>query len=188
MADELLGAEDALPGLRHVPQDRPITLAGMIASVAPMITKRGDRMARFMLEDLEGSMEMILFPRSYESYGELLREDNVIQVTGFFETSDRGAQVKVNSIKEIRLSKSAERLPQVLELRYSASVFNQTFSDELSRLLEGYAGIDPVVILLEREGAAPLRAEMPFTVDGQDSRLKARLAQLALGVGVRETG
>ncbi|MDR1089323.1 MAG: DNA polymerase III subunit alpha [Coriobacteriales bacterium] len=164
---------------RRVPQDRQITLAGMIASVSPLVTKKGERMARFLLEDLEDSMEMILFPRPFESYREILVEDAVVQVTGFFETSDRGSQVKVSAIREIRLSENATREPRPLELRFKASAFNQVFSDELSRLLGSYGGIDPVVLILERESATPLRAELPYTVDGQDGRLKAQLLQLS---------
>lgn len=179
ISEEVLGVEGAKAARSRVPQDRPITLAGMIASTTPMVTKRGDRMARFMLEDLEGSMEMILFPRPYESNKEHLTEDAVVQVTGTYESSDRGAQVKVNSIKAIRLSASAERRPEPFELRFKASAFNQTFSDELSRLLGRFAGIDPVILILEREGGSPLRAELPFTVDSQDSRLRAQVSQLA---------
>jgi hypothetical protein len=65
-----------------------------------------------------------------------------------------------------------------MELRFGVSRFNQTFSDELSRLLEQYPGIDPVVLVLERNENAPLKAELPFTVDSQDGRLRARLASL----------
>lgn len=178
LSDDML-KDEAISSPQRVPQDRPITLAGMISSMTPMITKRGDRMARFMLEDLEGSMEMILFPKLYEKYSDVLTEDAVVQVTGYYETSDRGAQVKVNSIKELALKNADERKPQVLELRYKASVFNQTFSDELSRILGQFVGIDPVVLVLEREDNTSLKATLPFTVDGKDARLRARLAQFA---------
>ena len=174
-ADEV---DDNDNGRRRIPQDKPITLAGMIISITPMVTKKGDRMARFMLEDLEGSMEMILFPRPYESNKDQLKEDAVVQVTGIYESSDRGAQVKVNTIKEIRLSEDAVREPRPLELVYKASVFNQTFSDELSHLLQNFPGIDPVILFLERDQETPLKAAMPYTVDSRDSRLKARLSQL----------
>ena len=179
LEQDVILADGAVTSNRRIPQDRQITLAGMIASITPMTTKKGDRMARFMLEDLEGSMEMILFPRPYDNNRDLLVEDAVVQVKGFYESSDRGAQVKVNSIKEIRLTESEERTPKLLELRFKASVYNQVFSDELFRLLEEFSGIDPVVLILERESATPLRAELPVTVDSFNTRFKARLIQLA---------
>ncbi|MCL2807104.1 MAG: DNA polymerase III subunit alpha [Coriobacteriia bacterium] len=166
-------------GKMRVPQDKPITLAGMILSVAPMVTKRGDRMARFILEDLEGSMEMILFPRPYESNRDALVEDAVVRVTGIYESSDRGAQVKVNSIKEIRLTENEEREPRPFEISFQASLFNQTLSDELSRLLKNYPGSDPVILILERNGDTPLKTSLPFTTDSQNASLRAQLMQLS---------
>jgi len=178
LAEGMNGSSGESSSKQRIPQDRPLTLAGMITKVTPMVTKKGDRMARFMLEDLEGSMEMILFPRPYENNKDYLVEDAVIQVSGIYESSDRGAQVKVNTIKEIKLTENTEREPCVFELRLRASAFNQTLSDELSRILEQYSGIDPVVLLLQRENDSPLRAELPYTVDSQDSRLKTKLAAL----------
>lgn len=162
----------------RIPQDRAITIAGMITSISPMVTKKGDRMARFMLEDLEGSMEMILFPRPYESYKDLLVDEAVVQVAGFYDPSDRGAQVKVNTIKEIRLVDTDKRVPELLELRFKSSVFNQTFSDRLSQLLERYPGIDPVVLILEQTEAGALKTSLPCTVDSQNTQFKAQLAAL----------
>jgi DNA polymerase-3 subunit alpha len=178
LTDGLIDEQDGTNGRRRIPQDRPLTLAGMITSVTPMVTKRGDRMARFVLEDLEGSIEMILFPRPFENNKDLLEEDAVVQVNGLYESSARGAQVKVNSIKEIRLTDDTPREPQVFELRLKVSDFNQTSSDQLMRALGAYPGIDPVVLILERKGGAPFRRELPLTVDSQDIRLLSRLATL----------
>ena len=184
--DEGMPLPDGMPSgvvassKQRIPQDSPVTLAGMISSVTPMVTKKGARMARFELEDLEGSMEMILFPGPFEKYKDLLAVDGIVKVTGYYESTDRGAQVKVNSMKEIRLTSNAEREPRVFELRLKASSFNQTTSDELSRLLSNYPGVDPVILLLERDNDTPLRAELPYTVDSFSRRLKTRLDQLGV--------
>ncbi|MDR0888569.1 MAG: DNA polymerase III subunit alpha, partial [Coriobacteriales bacterium] len=43
---------------RRPPQNRPINVAGICTNLKPMITKKGDRMAKFMLEDEGGSIEV----------------------------------------------------------------------------------------------------------------------------------
>ncbi|MDR0308565.1 MAG: DNA polymerase III subunit alpha, partial [Coriobacteriales bacterium] len=69
---------DAQVGL--VPQGKLITLAGMISSFNPMVSKKGDRMARFTLSDMEGSVDAIVFPTYYQSMANILQDDAVISV------------------------------------------------------------------------------------------------------------
>ena len=51
-----------------------ITVAGIIAASRTIATKKGDNMAFAQLEDLSGTMEMVLFPRLYEETKGLLEE------------------------------------------------------------------------------------------------------------------
>jgi DNA polymerase-3 subunit alpha len=161
-----------------VPQNRQIKLAGMVTSVNPMVSRKGDRMAKFVLEDMEGNMEMIVFPQSYAKCGELLQEDAIVAVQGKFEVTDRGAQVLVNNIMELKLVKK-ERGPQLRELIMPAAAFNQNMSDDLNRLLQRFPGIDPVVIVLEQNNGNKLRSQpLPFTVDGTNASLTAEFRTL----------
>ena len=47
-------------------------------------------MMTYVLEDLEGSMEALLFPKMYEKYGELMKEDEVVRVRARVDLEDRG--------------------------------------------------------------------------------------------------
>jgi DNA polymerase-3 subunit alpha len=47
-----------------------------------MITKKGDKMARFMLEDAEGLFEVIAFPKTFEKVRHVLVSDEPILCTG----------------------------------------------------------------------------------------------------------
>ena len=47
-----------------------------------MITKKGDKMARFMLEDAEGTLEVIAFPKTFEKVRHVLVSDEPILCTG----------------------------------------------------------------------------------------------------------
>jgi DNA polymerase-3 subunit alpha len=66
-----------------------VALAGLIVGLAENTVKSGrfagKKMARFRLEDLEGGVQVIVFPRSFEQYRELLVDDTVIVCRGKVE-------------------------------------------------------------------------------------------------------
>ena len=56
------------------------TVGGVVTALARKYTKRGDLMATFVLEDLGGAVEVMVFPKTMASYGELLTEDAIVCV------------------------------------------------------------------------------------------------------------
>ncbi|MBP7964630.1 MAG: DNA polymerase III subunit alpha, partial [Caldilineaceae bacterium] len=56
--------------------DRTVVMAGMINSLRTITTKKGDAMAFVQLEDLQGQCEVVVFPRTYAEYRDLLVPDN----------------------------------------------------------------------------------------------------------------
>lgn len=59
-----------------------VTIAGMISSKRTLITKKNKTMAFIQLEDLYGTVEIIVFPKIYERYFEQLKDDAVIVIKG----------------------------------------------------------------------------------------------------------
>lgn len=59
-----------------------LTVSGLITSVQRKITKRGDPWATITLEDLDGAIEVLLFPSAYTLASTLLVEDQVVRVKG----------------------------------------------------------------------------------------------------------
>ena len=59
-----------------------VTLAGLIAGIRTINTKKGDQMAFVQLEDLQGSCEVVFFPKTYAEYKDKLVADSVILVKG----------------------------------------------------------------------------------------------------------
>jgi DNA polymerase-3 subunit alpha len=65
-----------------------VTLAGMITNVRAINTKKGDQMAFVQLEDLQGSCEVVFFPKAYAEYKEKLAVDAVVIVKGKAQTRE----------------------------------------------------------------------------------------------------
>jgi DNA polymerase-3 subunit alpha len=89
--------------LSEVTEAREVKLCGLVGTVKQTMTKKGDRMAYFTLEDLNGTVEVIVFPDLYKTAAALITPDSTVQVTG---TLDRGE--KATRIKATRLAGLAD--------------------------------------------------------------------------------
>ena len=82
----LANGTDCTIGQLVVDEDRPdgstVTVSGLITSVQRKITKRGDAWAMVSLEDLEGAIDVLLFPSAYQLASTLLMEDAIVTVKG----------------------------------------------------------------------------------------------------------
>ena len=59
-----------------------VTISGLITSVQRKITKRGDAWAMVTVEDLEGAIDVLLFPSAYQLSSTLLNEDAIVTIKG----------------------------------------------------------------------------------------------------------
>jgi DNA polymerase-3 subunit alpha len=82
----LSAGTDCTIGQLLVDEDRPdgstVTVSGLVTSVQRKITKRGDAWAMVTLEDLEGAIDVLLFPSAYQLSSTLLTEDAIVTVRG----------------------------------------------------------------------------------------------------------
>jgi DNA polymerase-3 subunit alpha len=82
----LSASADCTIGQLLVDEDRPdgstVTVSGLITSVQRKITKRGDAWAMVTVEDLEGGIDVLLFPSAYQLASTLLNEDAIVTVKG----------------------------------------------------------------------------------------------------------
>ncbi len=63
-------------------KDERVTMAGAIAGMRRIMTKKGEAMAVAQLEDLHGTIEAVVFPRTYALTSEIWQDDNVVIVGG----------------------------------------------------------------------------------------------------------
>ena len=59
-----------------------LTVSGLITSVQRRITKKGDPWATITLEDLDGAIDVLLFPSAYTLASTLLVEDQIVRIKG----------------------------------------------------------------------------------------------------------
>jgi len=82
----LSAGTDCTIGQLMMDEDRsdgsPITVSGLVTSVQRKITKRGDAWALVTLEDLDGAIDVLLFPSSWQLAGHVISEDAIVTVKG----------------------------------------------------------------------------------------------------------
>ena len=59
-----------------------VRIGGVVSAIKEINTRKGDRMARITLEDLKGSIEIVVFPEVYKESSSALKGDEPILVTG----------------------------------------------------------------------------------------------------------
>lgn len=79
-----------------------VTLGGIITSVDKRRTRDGKIMAILELEDFYDSIKVIVFPRQFSSFQDILKEDNIIEVTGSLQLNDGPPSIRASSINSIQ--------------------------------------------------------------------------------------
>ncbi|HET6622714.1 MAG TPA: DNA polymerase III subunit alpha [Candidatus Saccharimonadales bacterium] len=83
--------EKAAPLSSLTPEDdkRKASVGGLISDIRSINTKSGSKMAFVKVEDKSGELEVIIFPKLYESLGDSLVLDQVVLVSGKISSTDR---------------------------------------------------------------------------------------------------
>lgn len=76
---------------QEMPDGAAVTLAGMLVGIARRVTKQGRLWASANLEDLDGAVELLFFPSTYELVADTLAEDLVVAVKGKVNRKDSGS-------------------------------------------------------------------------------------------------
>ena len=87
-------------------------LGGIITAAKEITTKKGDKMAFVTLEDYDGKIEVVCFPKSYEKCKDSIRAGNVVVVKGQIEGNEQGAKVLASHIESLEAA-SQEKIRNV---------------------------------------------------------------------------
>ncbi len=99
--EKLSKAKVTSANFKDTPEGAEIILAGIVGEVRNNMTKSGEMMAFVKLEDLNGSVDMVVFPRVYEEYKEFLQGDQCIAVKGRVNKRNGELSFVVEKIKSL---------------------------------------------------------------------------------------
>jgi DNA polymerase-3 subunit alpha len=139
---EVMGDDDR-------PDGAPVTLAGLITGLQRKVTKRGDSWAIATLEDLEGVIDVMVFPQTYQLVATQLAEDVVVVVRGRLDKREDVPRLVAMEVTLPDLS-DGPRGPVVITLPVNRCV--PPVVDRLKEVLATHPGVTEVHLQLQASG------------------------------------
>jgi DNA polymerase III subunit alpha len=164
--------EQSIGDLAELGDGAAVTIGGVITGLTRKFTRKGDQMAVFVLEDLEATIEVTLFPRTLLEHGHKLADDLVVAVRGRL---DRRDEARVNLICQgVEVLEGLESGPSpTITLRLPATSLDELRIQRLKRILRDHPGDSAVLLDL---GSQVLRLADDFRVDVDRSVGELRMA------------
>jgi DNA polymerase-3 subunit alpha len=99
-------ADTTVAGLsdESIADGKVVSVAGILSGVTRKVTKQGKSWAMANLEDLEGAVEVLFFPNTYELVGHHLAEDAIVAVKGRVDRRDDVPRVMAMDLKILDVS------------------------------------------------------------------------------------
>jgi DNA polymerase-3 subunit alpha len=129
-----------------------VTVGGIVTALRLIKTKKGDRMASFFLEDIEGSVETLVFPEAYKKAAGRLADDQIVLVKGKAEVQDDGrAKLLASEVLPLEQAKLAEA--RFVTIRVPLAGWDREKGERLRDILGAHRGDCPVTLELVRPGS-----------------------------------
>jgi DNA polymerase-3 subunit alpha len=136
---------------RSTGKDENITTAGIITNLRVLKSKRGDFYAQGALEDMAGSVEMLVFPEAYRKLQDKVKLEVPVLVRGGVRIEEgANAKLTVNDISPLEDAKVP--LPNSLRIRVPLETASESTVDALYMLCAQQKGAAKVLFDVERQG------------------------------------
>jgi DNA polymerase-3 subunit alpha len=134
-----------------------VTAGGIITAAKKIRTKKGDPMMFATLDDLEGSIEVLIFGKALAEYEGALDVDEVVLVRGRVDHGDKGTSLIAQTVdpftpsaEEVEAAREAAALepagPTALTVRLDATALPVSIIEELKHVFGNHAGESEVVL------------------------------------------
>jgi len=172
-----------------------VTVAGLVNYVRPHVTKKGSPMAFAQIEDLQGTLEVVIFPRVWEETRELWEPERVLVIRGKISFRGRDPSLIVDSATneivsarprdEVSVPSAAPRgqvhlhisIPRSQDLEQVTKHLGQVYN-----LLQRYQGQDRFSLYVENGGQGQVLIDFPNDTTGHCYEMEQELLAL-IGTG-----
>ena len=134
---------DEETGMPRVIDNSKVTVGGMITGKTIKYTKTNKVMAFLTVEDLVGTVEIVVFPRDYEKNAQLMEEDDKVFIQGRVSAEDEKASKLI--CENIR---SFDDVPSELWVQFATKEEFLSEEEDFYRLLNDSDGRDSVVVYI----------------------------------------
>ncbi len=156
--------EHNLIDLPNMEDGTPVVVGGVITNLARKFTKKGDQMAVFVLEDLDASIEITIFPRTLAEQGHKLEDDLIVSVKGRLDRRDESRFGIIGQTITV-LQGLGDGPAAPLRLRLHASSLDELKIQRLKRILKEHHGESIVMVDIGQQKVLKLSDEFRVDLD-----------------------
>ena len=152
----------------------PYILGGMVAGKTVKLTKNNQNMAFITLEDLRGTVEVIVFPRDYALYQNYLKEDAKVFIRGRASISEEEGKLICEQVVPF------DQVPKEIWVQFEDKEAYFKESEHFMQILKEHKGTNPVVVFCRKEKAIK-RLSPSYSVKDDDQFLEVLHAHYGFG-------
>ncbi|PLX95234.1 MAG: DNA polymerase III subunit alpha, partial [Desulfuromonas sp.] len=115
-----------------------VRICGIVAGMKELMTKKGDRMAFVTLEDLSGSVEVVVFPETFAQASEELKGEEPLLASGTLDVGEETVKLMATEILTLREVK--ERLTRRVRFRLTTPGLDEDQLRSLRTVMERHRG------------------------------------------------
>src|ERR1700675_1275867 len=132
-------------------KDETIATAGIIGNLRVLKSKRGDFYAQATLEDMSGSIDMIVFPEAYKRLQDKVKLEVPVLVKAGVRIEE-GTNPKITAAEIMPLEDAKVPLPRAIRIRLPLESAQESTVDDLHELFRERKGEARVLFDVERSG------------------------------------
>jgi len=131
--------------LKDGTENQNVTIGGIIMRLKNTVTKKSnEKMAIVMLEDLEGAVEVLVFPSAYQNYGKYVHKDAIVFVRG--RLSLREERPKIIADEVIPLEQAQQKYATGIIIKLFTTGLEEEQLNSLKDILSKHPGETPVYL------------------------------------------
>jgi DNA polymerase-3 subunit alpha len=130
-----------------------VKVIGIITAVRRISDKKGRPMAFVQIEDLKGSVEVLVFSEAFDRHQELISPDTVILLEGSLSKRDEPPKINANSMERVENLREKFQTQLQLNLHLQTGSLSKNDLQEMATLLSIHKGETPVKMTVESEHA-----------------------------------
>ena len=145
--------------LLELPEDTMVTVGGMLTKIKLTTTRKtNEQMAVCLLEDLEGEIEVLVFPGVFAQLAPQLKAQAVVFVEGRVAVRDDRPRLVAQQI--VPLEQGTSRLAKAIELVLRTPGVERELLEQLKGLLNKFPGSIPIYLRIEMPTVRPTRLKL----------------------------
>jgi DNA polymerase-3 subunit alpha len=154
-------------------REREVRIGGLVNGLRTQKTRKGALMARAQLEDLSGSLGVVFFPKVFEQYGAVLREEQCLFVSGKLQIDAERSELLAEEV--LSMEDAWRKYAREFRVRVRADSLTRDRLRDLRGILDMVPGKTPSVLCICLPDGAEAELVLPNHQVGPSDELIHRV-------------